>query len=49
MRNCAVQTVIEAINKLAPSYLAEEWDNIGLLVGEPRRKVKKNSNLFRCV
>ena len=29
------QTVISALEKLAPVHLAESWDNIGLLIGHP--------------
>jgi dinuclear metal center YbgI/SA1388 family protein len=29
------------INKLAPTYLAEEWDNVGLLVGRKEKMVSK--------
>ena len=33
------QTVIEAMDTLAPRYLAESWDNIGLLVGSPEQDI----------
>ena len=35
------QTVIDAMLCLAPNYLAEEWDNIGLLGGAPTKIVSK--------
>src|SRR5689334_11051717 len=33
--------IIEALERLAPSSLALEWDNVGLLVGESNRAVNK--------
>ncbi|MCR5834694.1 MAG: Nif3-like dinuclear metal center hexameric protein [Selenomonadaceae bacterium] len=41
MKKCTVQTVVDAVNRLAPKNLAEEWDNPGLLVGLPNAEVKK--------
>jgi len=41
MKKCTVQMVAEAVSRLAPRRLAEEWDNPGLLVGEPSTEVKK--------
>jgi dinuclear metal center YbgI/SA1388 family protein len=32
-----IQTICEYLEQLAPSRLAEEWDNVGLLVGDPVR------------
>ena len=46
MRKCTVQTVADAVNRLAPKKLAEEWDNPGLLVGDPSAEVKK---IFLCL
>lgn len=46
MRKCTVQVVAEAINRLAPRRLAEEWDNPGLLIGNPSAEVKK---VFVCL
>ena len=46
MRKCTVQTVADAVNRLAPKKLAEEWDNPGLLVGDPSAEVKK---IFVCL
>lgn len=37
-------TVAEILNKLealAPPYMKEDWDNVGLLLGDPGRKVSK--------
>ncbi|MFV2070101.1 MAG: Nif3-like dinuclear metal center hexameric protein [Pirellulales bacterium] len=36
-----VDDVALLIDKLAPSQLAEDWDNVGLLVGHRRRPVRK--------
>lgn len=33
------RTLIKAIEKLAPPRLAEKWDNVGLLVGDPQGEV----------
>lgn len=41
MKICTVQTVADAVNRLAPRHLAEEWDNPGLLVGDPAAEVNK--------
>ena len=46
MKHCTVQTVAEAVNRLAPRRLAEEWDNPGLLLGDPSAEVKK---IFVCL
>lgn len=35
------QVIVEAMERLAPKYLAESWDNVGLLVGSPSQKVAK--------
>ena len=36
-----VQSIADALNRWAPSKLAEEWDNVGVLVGDPSAEVKK--------
>ena len=41
MKNPTVQTVCDTMNRLAPKYLAEEWDNPGLLVGDPHQAVNR--------
>ena len=46
MKKCTVQTVADAVNRLAPRKLAEEWDNPGLLIGDPSAEVKK---IFVCL
>ena len=46
MRKCNVQMVAEVVNRLAPRRLAEEWDNPGLLIGDPTTEVKK---IFVCL
>ena len=38
--------VAEVVNRLAPRRLAEEWDNPGLLIGDPTTEVKK---IFVCL
>lgn len=46
MKKCTVQTVADAVNRLAPRKLAEDWDNPGLLVGSPSAEIKK---IFVCL
>ena len=46
MRKCTVQVVADVINRLAPRRLAEDWDNPGLLIGEPSAEAKK---IFVCL
>ncbi len=36
-----IQTVINLVEQLAPKYLAETWDNVGLQVGDPAGEVQK--------
>ena len=33
--------VMETLEKIAPSYLAEKWDNVGLLAGREDKEIKK--------
>ena len=42
------QVVVEAMDRLAPRYLAENWDNVGLLIGNPAQEITKNFDLLRC-
>ena len=35
------QVVMEAMDKMAPRHLAESWDNVGLLVGNPAQSIAK--------
>ena len=41
MKTITVQAIADALNRIAPPKLAEEWDNVGLLVGEPNAPVKR--------
>lgn len=36
-----VKDIAAVIEKIVPLELAQDWDNVGLLVGEPNRNVKK--------
>ena len=42
----SVADVCEVLERTAPSQLAEEWDNVGLLVGDPSREVTR---LMTCL
>ena len=46
MKKCTVQIAADVVNRLAPRHLAEEWDNPGLLIGDPATEVKK---IFVCL
>lgn len=46
MKKCTVQVVADVINRLAPRKLAEDWDNPGLLVGDPSAQVNR---IFVCL
>ncbi len=35
------QLLISAVEKVAPKQLAEDWDNVGLLIGDPAGQVSK--------
>ncbi|HWR40614.1 MAG TPA: Nif3-like dinuclear metal center hexameric protein [Patescibacteria group bacterium] len=35
------QCIMDAMEKLAPCYLAESWDNVGLLLGEPQQEIHR--------
>ena len=35
------QVVMNAMDAFAPRYLAEDWDNVGLLIGSPAQNVHK--------
>ena len=35
------QVVMDALERIAPRHLAEDWDNPGLLVGSPAREVSR--------
>jgi dinuclear metal center YbgI/SA1388 family protein len=36
-----LQTVCEYLDQFAPPLLAEDWDNVGFLVGDPQRSVRR--------
>ncbi len=40
MKNVSLKEIYNYLENLAPSFLADSWDNVGLLVGNPRKKVK---------
>ena len=35
------QTIMDAMERIAPRALAEDWDNPGLLVGSPRQEISR--------
>ena len=39
MKGCSLSDVVSALEKIAPLHLAEDWDNVGLLVepSDPQR------------
>lgn len=37
----ACQLLTSAVEKIAPRYLAEEWDNVGILIGDPSQQISK--------
>ena len=36
-----VEQIIKVMDQLAPPWLAEEWDNVGLQIGDPRLPVRR--------
>ena len=40
------QVIMNAMEQLAPKSLKEDWDNVGLLVGNPEAEVKR---IFVCL
>src|SRR3954468_16684097 len=34
-----LEHITDILNQIAPTRLAESWDNVGLLVGDPRQEV----------
>ena len=36
-----LQTVCEYLDQFAPPALAEDWDNVGFLVGDPQRSIRR--------
>lgn len=41
--------IIEFMNEISPEHLAQEWDNVGLLVGERSAEVKKILVALDCI
>ena len=39
--SATVRQVIKTMDQLAPPWLAEEWDNVGLQIGDPRLPVRR--------
>lgn len=39
--SCRCKDIIRILEELAPGYLAEEWDNVGLLTGDPECNINK--------
>lgn len=40
-KKITVSQILGAINRVAPPELAENWDNVGLQIGDPNREVNK--------
>lgn len=36
-----IQAIFEQLERYAPTALAQDWDNVGLLIGDPKHKVEK--------
>lgn len=36
-----LKDIMSELEKLAPTYLAESWDNVGLMIGKPNHEVNK--------
>jgi dinuclear metal center YbgI/SA1388 family protein len=36
-----LSSLLESLEKLAPAHLAEPWDNVGLLAGDPSRQISR--------
>ncbi len=41
-----LQSICDFLKEFAPPHLAEEWDNVGLLVGDPKKEI---SSLMTCL
>ena len=39
-RQMKIKDIAERIEKIAPLKLAQDWDNVGLLIGDPQKNVK---------
>jgi len=42
------QVIMSAVEKVAPRHLAEEWDNVGLLVGDPAQAINRVMLTLDC-
>lgn len=36
-----LQQILDILQQITPDYLAEDWDNVGLLVGDPNQPVRR--------
>lgn len=45
-KNYFVSDIVEYMEKLAPNWLCEDWDNVGLLVGRREREI---NNILLCL
>lgn len=41
IEQCSVSDILRELEKLAPARLAEDWDNVGLMVGDPSAPVRR--------
>ena len=41
-----LQAICDFLGEFAPPHLAEDWDNVGLLVGDPKKEVSRVRNLM---
>ncbi|MBQ9008804.1 MAG: Nif3-like dinuclear metal center hexameric protein, partial [Clostridia bacterium] len=41
MSTCIVRNVLSVMDEIAPFALAEEWDNVGLLLGSATAEVQR--------
>ena len=35
-----IKDIAQAVEKIAPLELAQDWDNVGLLIGDPNKTIK---------
>jgi dinuclear metal center YbgI/SA1388 family protein len=47
--SCSLQSVVALLGRLAPLDLAEDWDNVGLLLEPSERAIRDVSRLFLCI
>ena len=43
-KTACLADIIGLLNRLCPPDLAEDWDNVGLQVGDPKAKIEKILN-----